>query len=97
MNLKKYSFGDVIKEVNDDMAVWDNFWARPAFTFLKGELYDPENFTLVPKPHHLKNRLKEKEQQLSTLEGIQHHYAEQHKVIEKEIEELKDLINKKEK
>jgi len=95
MNLRKYTFGDMIKEINDDMAVFDSFWAKPAITFLKGELYDPEQYDLVLKPQHLKNRLKEKEQQLSNLEGIQKHYIEQHKKIEEEIEELKQQINKK--
>jgi protein-tyrosine phosphatase len=98
MNQRKYTIGDVIKEfANDDMATWSDFWARPSLTFVKGELYDPENFDLIPKKHHLEHRLKEKEQQLSNLEGIQKHYEEQHKKIREEIDELKDQINKKEK
>jgi hypothetical protein len=95
MNLRKYTFGDIIKEANDDMAIWDNFWARPTFSFLKGELYDPEEYDLVPKKHRFEHRLKEKEQQLSNLEGIQKHYEEQHKKIKEEIDELISQINKK--
>lgn len=96
MNLRKYTIGDVIREfANDDMATWDNFWTKPNFTFLKGELYDPEQYDLVLKPQHLKNRLKEKEQQLSNTEGIRKHYEAKEAEIKKEIEELKDQINKK--
>ena len=96
MNLRKYTIGDVIREfANDDMATWADFWARPSLTFLKGELYNPDEYDLVLKPQHLKNRLKEKEQQLSNLEGIQKHYEEQHKKIKEEIDELISQINKK--
>jgi hypothetical protein len=94
-NLRRYSFGDIIKQVHDDMAIFDDFYCKPTFTFLKGELYDPEVYDLVLKPQHLKNRLKEKEQQLSNLESIQKHYEEQNKKIKDEIEELKQQINKK--
>ena len=96
MNTRKYTIGDVIKEfANDDMATWDHFWARPTFTFLKGELYNPDHYDLVPKKNHLEHRLKEKEQQLSSTEGIRKHYEAREAEIKKEIEELKDLINKK--
>jgi hypothetical protein len=95
MSLKKYSFGDIMKEIDESVSVWDNFWARPTFTFIKGEIYDPEQYELVPRRNHLENRLKEKEQQLSNIEGIQKHYTEQQKKIQEEIEELKKLIDKK--
>ena len=93
MTIRRYSFGDVIKEVNDDLAlITDHYWARPYLSLFKGELYDPDEFDLVPKRKHVERRLKEKEQQLKDTEGILDHYKQQLKKIQGEIDELKEKL-----
>ena len=99
MNLRKYTIGDVIKEfANDDMATWADFWARPSLTFVKGELYDPENYMLIPRPHHLKRRIEEREKQLAQVKNIsemqQKHYDQQIKDLQLEIDQLKEQLSK---
>lgn len=76
---RSYKFMDILKQVND-------------ISISKLELYDPDHYDLIVKPHHLKNRLKEKEQQLANLDGIIKHYEEQKKKISEEIIELKIQI-----
>jgi len=94
MTLRRYSFGDVIKEVNGDLAlITDHYWAKPYLSLFKGEIYDPEEFDLVPKRKHLERRLKEKEQNLENLKGIYKHYEEQIKKAEIELEDLKRSLS----
>lgn len=94
---KHYKFIDAIARINDDMAVFDGWfgWSNPVLSMSEFDLYDKNEYDLVPKKNHLENRLKEKEQQLSNVEGIRKHYDTQIENIKKEIEELKDQINKK--
>jgi hypothetical protein len=90
-------FLDMMKEINDDFATVESWfgYSEPFFSQRNLKVYDPDHYDLIPSKHHIENRLKEKEQQLSNLEGIQKHYEEQHKKIQGEIEELKQQINKK--
>jgi hypothetical protein len=91
--IRKYSLGDVMRQVNDDLAVFEDFWAKPTASFFKGSLYDEDEFDLVPKKKHFERRLKEKEQQLVNVEGIMSHYAEQIKKLKQEIDELKGKLS----
>jgi hypothetical protein len=88
---------DIVKRVNDDMAIFDSWfgYSNPVLSLSEFDLYDKNEFDLVPKKNHLENRLKEKEQQLANVEGIRKHYDSQIETIKKEIEELKQQINEK--
>jgi len=93
--IRRYSFGELLRDFNIGLDVFDDFWRKPSLTFSQGEFYNPDEFDLIPKKRHFEKLLKEKEQQLSNLEGIQKHYNEQHKKLREEIEELKKQINEK--
>jgi hypothetical protein len=92
-------FGDFMREVNDDMAIFDNFWGKPTFTFLKGELYNPETHDLVPKRNFIEKEIAHKEEQIATLKDQRKRYNEsineQEAKLKEEIDELKKQIEKK--
>jgi len=81
--------------INDDLAVFDKLWgwSPSSFSFMRGELYDPENFDLVPKKHYVERQIKLKEKQLDELKQRRENdnklYDEQEKSLRLEIDTLK--------
>lgn len=94
---RSYKFMDVVKQINEDVTVFDSWfgWSNPVLAMSKLELYDPDHYDLIAKPHLIKRRLKEKEQQLANYKSIIKHHEEIVKNIENEIAELKTKIEEK--
>ena len=90
-------FLELMNLVNDDMATFETWfgYTEPTFSQRTLKVYDPDHYDIVPRQHHLENRLKKREQDLKNLQGIRKHYEEQEKIIEKDIDDIKSQINKK--
>jgi hypothetical protein len=82
----------------DDFAIFDDFFnfSRPTFSFLKGELYDPEQFDLTPKPAYLEAEIKRKEEAIEenerNHEASNKYYESRKRLL---IEEKERLINQR--
>jgi hypothetical protein len=85
----KYFFSDLV----DDMSIFEPSWLK-LMDVARGEFYDSNEFDLVPRKGYYERRLKEKEQQLSNLEGIKKYYEGQVKSVKEEIDDLKSKIAK---
>jgi hypothetical protein len=96
MSINRYNTGSDFYgfDVLDRMM---NF-SSPAFSYLKGEFYDPDKFDLIPKKSYKEKQLRDKEKYLSSLkerhENYYRQYKEQVKTIELEIEQLRQQIEK---
>jgi len=85
---------DLIRAFNDDLAYFDGFFnfSQPAWTMLRGELYNPETHDLVPKPSYYKQQLDTREKQLSELKDRRESYLKVTKEQEESlVEQIKDL------
>lgn len=77
-NIKKF-----IDFMNDDLALWNEFWDRPVTTtYRRGVLVDPEKFDITPRPEYKRQLITAKEDRLKKLE-------EEIDSIRKDIKELR--------
>jgi hypothetical protein len=83
--------------INDDLAVFDNFFgfARPTFSMIKGEFYNPEDYDLTPKKSYLERLLSLKEEELKTVRQQQAHTHERFEIQKKNLQNDITEIRKK--
>jgi hypothetical protein len=92
---KRYKFtDDFFYGLNDDLAIFDNFFSHPITTRLS--VFDEKDYDLVPKKHTVEKKIKEAEQRLDSLEDRKKQsdrfYEEQIKSTKLEIEQMKQRL-----
>lgn len=98
MSIKRY-FGDlVVKNFNDDIEVFDDFFnlSRPSFSCLRGEFVDTDKFDIVPKRKYLEEQIKRAEEAIEANERDRESsqkYYEMRKT--RLLEDKEKLINQK--
>jgi hypothetical protein len=95
MTLKRYRFADdFFYNMNDDLAVFDNFFSHPITTRLS--VFNERDYDLVPKKHTIEKKIKEAEQRLDSLkerkENYERQYEEEVKALKLEIEQMKQKL-----
>jgi hypothetical protein len=87
-------------DVNDDLGYivrrWNEIpWAKPSWTLITGEVYNPETHDLIPKKSFLERQLSLKEEELKTVKQQQEHTNQRFEIQKQNIKnEIADLKKK---
>ena len=93
MTTKRLTFGDMIERALDEAVIFSS----PSFSSLRGQIYNPEDFDLVPKRNYLERQIKFKEEEIARLKQRRDnelkYYESQEKKLNLELEQLKQRLS----
>jgi hypothetical protein len=91
MSIRRYSFGDLVRRVNDDIDIFHDFIPPLSFSF-NGRLVDEDEYDIVPKQKTVEKLIRRKEEEIEANErdrdASNKYYEERKKRLIEEKERL---------
>jgi len=91
MSIRRYSFGDLVRRMNDDIDIFHDFIPSLSFSF-NGRLVDEDEYDIVPKQKTVEKLIRRKEEEIEANErdrdASNKYYEERKKRLIEEKERL---------